>query len=75
MRLVVRWGEERSGRWNPSPEGPALSDFRSRSPATTGELQGFSTGNYRRGAQAQQGQRVGAQSRHRIIGAASPFQR
>jgi len=58
MRLVVRWGEERSGRWNPGPEVRALSDFRSRSPATTGELQGFSTGDYRKGAQAARSQWV-----------------
>ncbi len=54
--------------------GPC-SAFRSRSRATTGELQGFSIGNYRREAQGQQAQRFGAQSRHRIIGAASPFHR
>lgn len=50
-------------------------DFRSRAPATTGELQGFSTGNYRRGAQAQPVQAVGPRRRHRIIGTASPFHR
>ncbi len=27
MRLVVRWGEERSGRWNPGPEGPRSKRF------------------------------------------------
>lgn len=50
-------------------------DFRSRSPATTGELQGFSTGNYRRGAQTTQAQWVGPRWRRRIIGAASPLHR
>ena len=76
MRLGVRRGGERSGVesrlvvpriWN--------RNFRSRSPATTGELTGFSTGNYRRGAQAQQVQEVDPRQRRRIIGPASPFHR
>ena len=75
MRLVVRWGEERSVNRISGLAEPGSPVFRNRRGAATRRTRGVSTGNYRGAAQVLASEGLGPTSRHRIIGPASPIHR